>query len=183
MGSADDAIATYMASSKNNPKEPTFYILLGELYESKHDVDRATQMYRKALEVNPGNPLASNNLAYLMTQTGGNLDVALDLAQTARLGMPDSANAADTLGWVYFRKNEFKPAIDQLQEALRLVDKARAPQNAAIHYHLGLAYQKNDQPALAREQFRRVLEIDPGYSAATIVKQELARLGSGSGTN
>ena len=118
-----------------------------------------------------------------MTQNGGNLDVALDLAKTARLGMPDSANAADTLGWIYFQKNEYKPAIDQLQEALRLVDKARAPQNAAIHYHLGLAYEKNDQPALAREQFRRVLEINPDYNAATIVKQELARLGSGSRTN
>jgi cellulose synthase operon protein C len=65
-------------------------------------------MYQKALEIQPDNPLASNNLAYLIlqqtAQRRGNVDVALAMAQTARRGMPDSSSVADTLGWAYYQK-------------------------------------------------------------------------------
>src|SRR3989475_5100669 len=118
-GSVDQAIATYQRSLKNNPREIRFYILIGELYESKQDWEKAKQMYQKALEIQPDNPLASNNLAYVMLQQGGNVDVALSMAQTARRGMPDSSNAADTLGWAYFQKGAYNIAIDLFQEALK----------------------------------------------------------------
>jgi len=52
-------------------------------------------MYQQALNIQPDNPLASNNLAYVMLQQGGNVDVALAMAQTARRGMPDSPQAAE----------------------------------------------------------------------------------------
>lgn len=53
-----------------------------------------------------------------------------------------------------------------------------APDNPGIHYHLGLAYQKTDQPGLARQQLERVLKIDPNYSGAADVKKQLAQLKS-----
>ncbi len=175
-GSTDEAIATYQSSLQGHPEEPSFYILLGELYESQRAWDKAAQMYQKVLEIRPGNPVASNNLAYIMLQTGGNPDVALALAQTARRGMVDSPNAADTLGWVYYQKGAFKAAIDLFQEALRLQQKGRTPDNPTIHYHLALAYEKVRQPALAKEQFQRVLKISPNYSDAAAVEKELAQL-------
>src|SRR5207302_9247697 len=89
-GSVDQAIATYQRSLKNNPREIRFYILVGELYESKQDWEKAKQMYQKALEIQPDNPLASNNLAYVMLQQRGNVDVAPSMAQTALRGMTDS---------------------------------------------------------------------------------------------
>ncbi|HZD09612.1 MAG TPA: tetratricopeptide repeat protein, partial [Candidatus Limnocylindrales bacterium] len=139
-GAADEAIATYQNSIKNNPREASFYVLLGELYESKQDWNNAKQAYQKALDLKPDNPLASNNLAYVMLETGGNVDVALSLAQTARRGVPDSPNAADTLGWVYYQKGAYRSAIDLFQEALKLAEKNKAPENPTVHYHLGLAY-------------------------------------------
>ena len=175
-GAKEQAIATYQNSVKLHPDEPSFYILLGELYESQKSWDNAKQMYQKVLELRPGNPVASNNLAYLLLQTGGNIDIALDLAQTARRGMADSPNAADTLGWVYYQKGAFQTAIDLFQEALGLREKNRAPDSATIHYHLALAYEKVSQPALARAQFQQVLKINPNYSDADTVKKELAQL-------
>jgi tetratricopeptide (TPR) repeat protein len=177
-GSVDDAIATYQNSIKDNPAQPDVYILAGELYESKPDWDNAKRMYQKALEISPSNPLASNDMAYALLQTGGNVDIALSLAQTARRGMPNSPSAADTLGWVYYQKGSYESAIDLFQEALRLIDKNKFPPDANIHYHLGLAYQKTDQPALARQQLQRVLKINPNYSDAATVKKELAELRS-----
>jgi tetratricopeptide (TPR) repeat protein len=177
-GSVDTAIATYQQSLRDNPTDSRFSILLGELYESKHDWNQAKDSYQKALEISPENPLASNNLAYVMLQSGGNVDVALALAQTARRGMPDSPNAADTLGWVLYQKRAYKSAIDLFQEAIKLNDKAKAPENATLHYHLGLAYEKSDQPSLARQQLERVLKINPNYSEAADVKKQLAQLHS-----
>jgi tetratricopeptide (TPR) repeat protein len=177
-GSTEEAIATYQNSIKDNPREASLYILTGELYESQHNWEQAKQMYQKALEIKPENALASNNLAYVMLQTGGNVDVAMSLAQTARRGMPDSPNAADTLGWVLYQKGAYKSAIDLFQEALRLGEKTKAPESATVHYHLGLAYEKAEQPALAKQHLQRVLKINPNYSDAADVKKQLAQLAS-----
>jgi tetratricopeptide (TPR) repeat protein len=177
-GSTDNAIATYQNALKDNPREPSFYILTGELYESKQDWDKAKQSYQKALEISPENPVASNNLAYVMLQTGGNVDVALSLAQTARRADPDNANTADTLGWIFYQKGAYSSAIELFQEALKLAEKQKSPDNPTVHYHLGLAYQKIDKPAQAREQLQRVLKINPNYSDAADVKKQLAQLQS-----
>jgi len=177
-GSTEQALATYQQSLKDNPRDPSFYILMGELYESKRDWNDAKDSYQKALQIKSDDPLASNNLAYVMLQSGGNVDVALSLAQTARRGMPDSSNAADTLGWVYYQKGAYQSAIDLFDEALKLREKSQAPEDPTLHYHLGLAYEKIGKPDLARQQLERVLKINPNYSDAADVKKELAQLKS-----
>ncbi len=165
-GSVTEALATYQQSIKDHPREIAFYILAGEMYESQSDWNNAKTMYQKALEIQPNNPLASNNLAYVMLEQGGNVDMALAMAQTARRGMPDSSNAADTLGWAYFQKGVYKSAIDMFQESLRLNEKRGAADDPTVHYHLGLAYQKTNQPTQARQQLERVLKINPNFNDA-----------------
>jgi len=130
-------------------------------------------LYQQALGISPEQPLASNDLAYATLESGGNVDVALALAQTARRGMPDSSSAADTLGWAYYQKGIYQSAIDQFQEALRLAEKTGVPDDATIHYHLGLAYQKANQTVLARQQLERALKISPNNADAKKALSEL----------
>ncbi len=165
-GSADQALALYLQSIKDNPREVTFYILSGELYEAKKNWDQAKSMYQQALSISPDHPLASNNLAYVILEQGGNVDVAMGMAQTARRGMPDSPNAADTLGWAYYHKGIYQSAISQFQEALRLSEKRGEPDDADLHYHLGLAYQKTNQTALARQQLEKAVKLSPNNADA-----------------
>lgn len=172
-GNPDNAIAVYQQSIKDNPREVRFYILTGELYEAKQNWEQAKNMYQQALYIQPDQPLASNNLAYVILETGGNVDVALAMAQTARRGMPDSPNAADTLGWAYYQKGVYQSAISQFQEALRLGEKRGEPDDGEIHYHLGMAYQKANQNALARQQLERAVKLSPNNADA---KKALAEL-------
>lgn len=165
-GSLDQALSTYLQASKDNPGEGRFYILAGELYEAKQNWDQAKAMYQQALSLSPDDPLASNNLAYVLLQQGGNVDVAMGMAQTARRGMPNSPNAADTLGWAYYHKGIYQSAISQFQEALRLNEKAGAPDDSVLHYHLGLAYQKANQLSLARQQLEKALKLKPDNTDA-----------------
>ncbi|HZZ15997.1 MAG TPA: tetratricopeptide repeat protein, partial [Candidatus Sulfotelmatobacter sp.] len=172
-GSVAQALATYQQSIKDHPKEISFYLLAGMMYESQSSWDQAKAMYQQALTIEHDNPLASNNLAYVMLQQGGNVDVALAMAQTARRGMPDSPNAADTLGWAYFQKGVYQSAIDMFQEALRLNEKKGGADDPTVHYHLGVAYQKANQPVLARQQLERALKISPNNTEAKKALLEL----------
>jgi tetratricopeptide (TPR) repeat protein len=172
-GSVTQALATYQQSIKDHPREIAFYILAGEMYETQSNWDQARAMYQKALEVQPKNPLASNNLAYVMLERGGNVDVALSMAQTAQHGMPDSPNAADTLGWAYFQKGVYQSAIEKFQEALRLSEKRGSADDPVVHYHLAMAYQKANQPSQARQQLERVLKINPNNAEARKALSEL----------
>jgi tetratricopeptide (TPR) repeat protein len=172
-GSTDQAIALYQQSIHDNPREVRFYILCGELYESKQQWDQAKNLYQQALSIQPDHPLASNNLAYVILEQGGNVDVALAMAQTARRGMPESPNAADTLGWAYYQKGVYQSAISQFQEALRLSEKHGVPDDATIHVHLGLAYEKSNQAALARQQLEKALKLSPNNADAKKALSEL----------
>jgi len=168
-GATDQALQTFLDASKTNPKEITFYLLAGGIYERQKDWDKAKQMYQKVLELRPDNPLASNNLAYVMLQQGGNVDVALAMAQTARRQLPDNPNSADTLGWAYYQKGVYKNAITLFKDAVQ-----KEPENVTFNYHLGLAYAKNGQAALARQQLDRVGRIKPGSSEVEDLRKAMA---------
>jgi Flp pilus assembly protein TadD len=87
--------------------------------------------------------------------------------------MPDSPNAADTLGWAYYQKGIYQSAIGQFQEAIRLSEKRGVPDDFTVHYHLGMAYQKANQLALARQQLEKAVKLSPNNADARKALSEL----------
>jgi tetratricopeptide (TPR) repeat protein len=170
-GATDQALQTYFDGSKINPKEIAFYLLAGSIYESRQDWEHARQQYQKVLEIQPENPLASNNLAYVMLEQGGNVDVAFAMAQTARRQLPDNPNSADTLGWAFYHKRVYTSAIGLFKEAVK-----KEPDNALFNYHLGLAYAKSGQAALARQQLDRVVKLKPNFPDVDELRRALAEI-------
>jgi len=142
--------------------------MLGTLEEGRGNWQKAQEAYQKTLQVDPESALASNNLAYLMLEHGGNVDIALSYAQKARQGAPDLPNSADTLAWAYYQKGSYGLAVDLLEEAVRKV-----PQNAVFHYHLGLSYQKLHNGAKAKEHFERALQLNPKMPQADDIRAML----------
>jgi len=157
-GATDQALQTYLDGSKMNPKAITFYQLAGDIYMNQHDWDHAKQQFGKVLEIQPDNPYASNNFAYVMLEQGGNADIAFRMAQTARQKLPDNANVADTLGWAFYQKHVYTSAINLFKEAVK-----KEPDNALFNCHLGLAYAKTGQAGLAKQQLDRVVKIKPNF--------------------
>ena len=108
-----------------------------------------------------------------MLEHGGNINVALTLAQTARKGLPDLPNSADTLGWAYYHNGAFSLAVPLFEDAVK-----RAPGNLAYRYHLGLTYQKLNETVLARAQFDKIIEVDPKSQFAERARQALSNISS-----
>lgn len=177
-GAVDDALATCNTAIRNNPNQYRLYLLLGSLFEKKSDLNQARTAYQQALDLKPDDAVASNNLAYVLLETNSNPDLALHLAQTARREAPESSNFADTLGWAFYQKGVYDSAINMFEEAIKLSQKHKEPENATYHYHLGLAYEKASKPSLAKQHLERVLKINPNYSDAEDVKKQLAQLKS-----
>jgi Flp pilus assembly protein TadD len=173
-GSISLAVDSYQRAIRQDPRDVRAYVLLGSLQESQGKWQDAMQVYQKALGVQPDNPAAANNLAYLLLEHGGNTDVALSLAQTARRLMPEMPNTADTLAWAYINKGAFGLAVDLLQEATNA-----SPANPTYHYHLGIAYQKNKDFAHARAQFQRALQLSPPQPEADAIHKALAEISGG----
>jgi cellulose synthase operon protein C len=172
-GSLDEAKATFEQLQQKNPRDPRAYALLGMIEENQHDWQQAEQQYQKALDLQPDNAVAANNIAYLMLQHGGNLDMALAFAQTARRGMPNSPNTADTLASIYLRKGNYQLAEGLLNEAVQKV-----PDNQSYRYHLGLAYQGMKDIPKAKSCFQHALEMNPKSDQADAIRKSLAELSS-----
>jgi len=170
-GSMDGAAASYRRLIQENPRDARSYVLLGALEEARDNWQEAEKLYQKALEIDPDYSLAGNNLAYVMLQHGGNIDVALSLAQAARLRMPEDPHVADTLAWAYCQKGAYATAIELLRQALQKV-----PANPTYHYHIGYAYEKSNDKMHAREHLKRALQLNPNYARGDEVRKALAEL-------
>jgi Flp pilus assembly protein TadD len=141
------------------------------LYESQGSWQKAETLYEKALSIQSDDAVAANNLAYLMLEHGGDVNVALTLAQTARRGLQGTPNSADTLGWAYYHNGSFSAAVPLLEEAVK-----KAPSNSTYLYHLGLAYAKLKDTDRARSQFERAISIDPNSPIAERARIALSQV-------
>jgi tetratricopeptide (TPR) repeat protein len=155
-GRVDDMIKTYEKALETQPNSAPVNLTLGSLYESQGKMDKAIEFYEKAIKIDPNLAAAKNNLAYILAESGQNLDRALDLAQEAKASLPDNPNAADTLGWVLYRKGVPGAAIGYLKDA-ETSTKPGEPNLGLIRHHLALAYEANNEPERAKEALERAL--------------------------
>jgi tetratricopeptide (TPR) repeat protein len=175
-GAVDDAIASSKQGLQQNPKQVALYVLIGRLYERKGELEPARQSYQQAVNIDPANPQACNALAHLLAQTGGNLDLALSLAQTAHRALPDAASVSDTMGWILYRQGAYKSAIALFQQAVKAAQKSKSSDDPTLHYHLALAYAKDRQQGSASRELERALKTDPSFPGAAEVRRLLEQV-------
>ncbi|UCE86490.1 MAG: tetratricopeptide repeat protein [Deltaproteobacteria bacterium] len=190
-GRRDETLETYRAAIEARPEVAPLRLILGILFEGMGRNEEAIAAYEEAIELDPNLATAKNNLAYLLAESGVDLQRALDLAQDAKSLLPDHPRAADTLGWVLYKKGIPSAAIGYLKEAENGLP-AGDPGLGVVRHHLALAYEADGQPEPARRVLERAVsdldaagEDGPAEAAteptwATDVRAMLERLNSGS---
>lgn len=171
-GQAANAIGAWEQWSKAHPNSAGGFAILGMLEESRGNTHTAESYYKRALQLQSDQPVASNNLAYLMLENGENVDVALSLAQTARRAMPNSPSAADTLAWAYYYKGTYGFARDLLEDAVKT-----DANSATKQYHLGMVYSKLMDRNNAAIHLKKAIALAPGSQVAKDAQTALQKLG------
>jgi tetratricopeptide (TPR) repeat protein len=172
LGNVDGAIATWQQWANAHPSDAIPLTQLGMLENAKGATAKAMDDYKKALAMDPNQPLAANNLAYLMVESGQNVDVALSLAQNARRSLPNVPSAADTLAWVYYYKGTYASARHLLEDALK-----EDPNSASMHYHLGMVDTKLNDKAGAELHLKKAATLAPNSPTAKQANDALTHLG------
>jgi tetratricopeptide (TPR) repeat protein len=135
------------------PNNVAALVLLARLEAQADNRAGAVALYRAVLAIDSANLEALNNLAYnLATQ---NPDEALPLAQQAAELAPDNAAIQDTLGFVFYRKGDYRNATNYVKIA---VSKEPTPRR---QFHLAMCYSKSGDQNLAAKMLAAALQQDP----------------------
>jgi tetratricopeptide (TPR) repeat protein len=156
-GELEQAIESLEALAAEGHLDPPGRVRLARMHSALGNDDRSIELLEQALGEQSDLHTGKNDLAFLLTRSGVDLDRAVQLAQDARSALPDSPDVADTLGYAYLRKGLPQAALQQLEAAVELAE-ARGRADPVILYHLALALE-----ALGR-----------GGEAATVLEDSLA---------
>jgi tetratricopeptide (TPR) repeat protein len=178
-GQMDQARAELEAQAKAGTLRPGNRLLLARLHlASGGDETRAVELFEQLVAERSDRPGVKNDLAFLLAKRGQDLERARRLAEEARAAMPQTAQIADTLGFVYLKSNLPAPALDQFRAAIELSDSGET-EWASFHYHLGLALKALDRPEEARLAFEKALASAVEFPEAEDTRRELAALRAG----
>lgn len=154
------------------PQYPGIDALVAAAEESLGHTADAQADYRKALAKDPENTFLMNNLAFSLSETGGNLDEAIQLAQKGLHKQPEDAHLTDTLACIYVKKNQAQIAAPMLEKLTQ-----KYPDNVAYHYHFGLALLGKGNKAQARSELETALHMHPTQSQQKQIHQALQQAG------
>jgi tetratricopeptide (TPR) repeat protein len=194
-GKRDDAIEKYKMIVADHPRFADAYVGWGNLLARRPD-DRpsAIEMYRKAIELKPGDSTPYNNWGYVLDSLG-KYDEAIQRYQKGRELNPRDALVYLNWGYALFKKNDIAGAIQKTHKAIDLDPKeARAysnlcfllnikkefkaaveqctkaverdPKNADAYFNWGNALRGLDDQSGAVDKYRKVVELDHKYKAA-----------------
>jgi putative PEP-CTERM system TPR-repeat lipoprotein len=142
------------------PRDVSSRVIAAVIAQAQNDLADAKKRYEEILQLDPAAAVAANNLARIYADENGDLDRALRLGKRATDLLPDNAQAHDTLGWVYLRKNLPTLAIPALERSVVL-----DPGSEPTLYRLAFAYSQAGNAERSRAVMQRVLELQRGRAS------------------
>ena len=150
------AIESFSKAKELAPTNALPYVQLALMYDSAGQRDQARPLYEQVLRIQPDHPIALNNLAFMLADTGADLDQAMTMAQRAKQKMPTNDDVGDTLAWIYIKKNLSDSAISILQDLTR-----KEPNRSTFHYHLAMALAQKGDKVQARREADAAARLNP----------------------
>lgn len=154
------------------PKDSRADLLLVSALKQSGRTGEVKAHLQRALSADPNNPIVLNSMAFYLADAGGDLDEALQLSQRVVTKYKDQPNFADTLGWIYLKKDLRDPALKIFSNLVK-----KQPDNPTFHYHLGAALAANGEKQKAREELEAALRSSPPKDQEQKIREILAKLG------
>jgi tetratricopeptide (TPR) repeat protein len=146
------------------------YYARGVCYERTEQWELAEKDLSKALKLDPDQELVMNYLGYSWVDQNLNLKEAMRLIERAVEKKPRDGYFVDSLGWAYYRLNDFETAVKHLERAVEL-----KPGDAVINDHLGDAYWKVGRRLEANYQWSHALGLKPEPEDEAKIREKLEK--------
>jgi Flp pilus assembly protein TadD len=124
--------------------------------------------YEKAAAKTPEDPTVLNNLAFLIADTGGDTNKALQMVTTALRKAPEVPQLRDTLAWIQIKRHNIPEALSILRA---LTDKY--PDDNMFRYHYSVALIEGGDRESARQQAQTALANKPTPEIASALQNVL----------
>jgi tetratricopeptide (TPR) repeat protein len=161
--------AAEIVAQAGEPRRLThlFYFQFGASCEREGDYQQAEKNFQKCLDLSPNFSEAQNYLGYMWADRGEKLDRARELIDRALKTEPKNAAFLDSMGWVLFKLNQPKAALDYMLDAIKNSEE----QDATLYDHLGDIYSALKQPNEARDAWRKSLAVEKNESIEKKLEQ------------
>lgn len=156
-----------------NPGADELRLMRASILADAGEVDSAIREYERVLQEKPGSVPAANNLAVLLTDRKGDpqsLERALSLTRDFEKGAGNPI-LLDTLGWVYVKLGRGEEAVRILRRAV-----AKAPDQPAVNYHLGMAYFKRGELKEAKVHLAKAVDSKGVFHGVEEARKVLAKI-------
>ncbi len=136
------------------------YASRGIFLANKGLIDQALYQYKKAVEVNPRNYSAYNNMG-LANYNLENYLIAEEAYLSSLKIRPDFAHTNYNLAMLYHKIGREDDALKKYKKTLKI-----NPNYRLANYHVGGIYEKKENFSKAGTYYERELRINPGFTAA-----------------
>ena len=154
----DCARQIYQFILEKEPQNSRMMLALAMLYQQTNQIDKATALYEKLLQLNPDNLIAVNNYAWLLCENKQQYQEALKWANRGLEKAPNYIDLIDTRGMIYYRLQQYQNACAEFQKCVNLY----LPTVAALtgsHFHLGRTYAQLGQKRQALTHLQEALNL------------------------
>jgi tetratricopeptide (TPR) repeat protein len=135
-----------------------FYVDYGAAAEQAGLYEKAADLFRKAIAMDPPNAAEPYNyLGYMWAEQNSHLDEAEDAVKRALQLDPGNGAYLDSMGWVQYRQGKFEQALENLKRAVQNLSR----EDAVVFEHLGDAYLKLNRMPQAIEAWQKAHALDP----------------------
>jgi tetratricopeptide (TPR) repeat protein len=198
LGSSENALKHYSeaatafeAAIKLSPSKVSLRVMLGNAYLESGNPEKARAAFEEAIKLDSSSTVL-NDIAYELAEKNVDLAVAKEYSERAVLEEEQSSAQVqvdgikpadvertvklamfwDTLGWIYFRMNDFEHAEKYLKTAWAI------SQSSTIGEHLGRVYEQRHQKPLAIHTYQLALGAVSFGGDNTVIKNDIKRLGA-----
>ena len=132
----------------------------------------AAPLYLQVLKAEPDNVVALNNYSFFLADQGSDLDMALSYAQKAKSKAPADPMIADTLGFVYLKKN-----LPQNAQLIFTELTGKYPKVALFHIRLATAHMQAGDKAKAKRELDDARKNNPTKGDQSEIDKLASKLG------
>ncbi len=157
MGRQPEAIQFFEKSVDSYADDVGILSTLALAYDNEGNFIKSTEIYERALKIDPQNALILNNYAYNLSERGENLDKALSMSKIALEKDAGNASYLDTIGWIYFKLKNYKLAKANIEKSISI-----NPNSAVVLEHLGDIYNGMKDYISALKYWKLSLDKNPG---------------------